>query len=33
MPIGIADGMVIHNGEVIYEASDLTVGLIDGVRE
>ena len=33
MPIGIADGMVIHDEEVIYEASDLRVGLIDGIRE
>lgn len=28
MPLGIADGMVIHNGKVIYEARDLKVGLI-----
>lgn len=28
MPIGIADGMVIHEGRVIYEANDLRVGLI-----
>jgi len=29
MPLGIADGFVIHNGLTIYEASDLKVGLID----
>jgi 3-hydroxyacyl-[acyl-carrier protein] dehydratase/trans-2-decenoyl-[acyl-carrier protein] isomerase len=29
MPIGIADGAVIHNEQIIYEASDLRVGLID----
>ena len=28
MPIGIADGMVIHNGDTIYQANDLKVGLI-----
>jgi len=28
--MGIADGVVIHNGNVIYEASDLKVGLITG---
>jgi 3-hydroxyacyl-[acyl-carrier protein] dehydratase/trans-2-decenoyl-[acyl-carrier protein] isomerase len=28
LPMGIADGVVIHNGLVIYEASDLRVGLI-----
>jgi 3-hydroxyacyl-[acyl-carrier protein] dehydratase/trans-2-decenoyl-[acyl-carrier protein] isomerase len=28
MPMGVADGVVIHNGLVIYEASDLKVGLI-----
>lgn len=28
MPIGIADGAVIHEDRVIYEASDLKVGLI-----
>ncbi|WP_372077651.1 bifunctional 3-hydroxydecanoyl-ACP dehydratase/trans-2-decenoyl-ACP isomerase [Vibrio amylolyticus] len=28
LPLGIADGMVIHNGNVIYEARDLKVGLI-----
>ena len=30
MPMGIADGLVIHNGKVIYEANDLKVGLIKG---
>lgn len=30
LPMGIADGVVIHNGVVIYEASDLRVGLING---
>lgn len=28
MPMGIADGVVLHNGEVIYLAEDLKVGLI-----
>ena len=28
MPMGIADGIVIHNNISIYEASDLRVGLI-----
>jgi len=28
LPMGIADGTVIHNGSVIYQASDLRVGLI-----
>jgi len=28
MVMGIADGVVIHNGNVIYQASDLKVGLI-----
>jgi len=28
MAMGIADGMVIHNGDVIYQADDLKVGLI-----
>lgn len=32
MPIGIADGVVIHNGCVIYEAKNLKVGLINGVK-
>ncbi len=30
LPMGVADGVVIHNGRVIYEASDLKVGLING---
>lgn len=30
LPMGIADGMVLHKGVVIYEASDLKVGLING---
>lgn len=30
IPMGIADGVVIHNGVVIYEATDLKVGLING---
>ncbi|MEJ2609313.1 MAG: bifunctional 3-hydroxydecanoyl-ACP dehydratase/trans-2-decenoyl-ACP isomerase [Candidatus Thiodiazotropha sp.] len=29
MPLGIADGVVIHQGRIIYEASDLRVGLIN----
>lgn len=28
MSMGIADGTVIHNGNIIYQASDLKVGLI-----
>lgn len=28
--MGIADGVVLHNGVVIYEATDLKVGLITG---
>ena len=28
LPMGIADGMVIHKGNVIYEANELKVGLI-----
>ena len=31
MPMGIADGMVIHDGNIIYEANDLKVGLINGI--
>ena len=30
MVLGIADGEVLHNGIVIYQASDLKVGLISG---
>jgi len=30
IPMGIADGVVIHNGNIIYEANDLKVGLIKG---
>ena len=30
MAMGIADGMVIHNGNIIYQANDLKVGLING---
>jgi len=33
MVMGIADGVVIHNDRVIYEASDLRVGLINGLQE
>jgi len=33
MPLGIADGVVIHQDRIIYEASDLRVGLIDGVTK
>ena len=29
LPMGIADGVVIHNDRVIYQASDLKVGLIN----
>jgi hypothetical protein len=29
MLMGIADGVVIHNGDIIYQASDLKVGLIN----
>jgi len=31
MPLGVADGFVIHNGLTIYEATDLRVGLIDRI--
>jgi len=30
MPLGVADGQVIHNGNIIYQATDLKVGLING---
>jgi len=30
MVMGIADGVVMHNGNIIYQASDLKVGLING---
>jgi len=33
MPLGVADGVVIHNHLIIYEASDLRVSLIDGKRK
>ncbi|WP_413114114.1 bifunctional 3-hydroxydecanoyl-ACP dehydratase/trans-2-decenoyl-ACP isomerase [Thaumasiovibrio sp. DFM-14] len=29
MPLGIADGVVIHDGNIIYQATDLKVGLIN----
>ena len=29
MPLGVADGVVIHNDKIIYAASDLRVGLIN----
>jgi 3-hydroxyacyl-[acyl-carrier protein] dehydratase/trans-2-decenoyl-[acyl-carrier protein] isomerase len=29
MVMGIADGQVIHNGDIIYQADDLKVGLIN----
>lgn len=32
MPIGVADGVVMHEDKIIYAASDLRVGLIDGAR-
>jgi len=28
MPIGIADGIIVHKGKIIYQAEDLRVGLI-----
>ena len=28
MPVGIADGVVVHDGNIIYQANDLKVGLI-----
>lgn len=31
MPMGIADGVVMHQNRVIYEALDLRVGLISGL--
>jgi len=30
LPMGIADGVVIHNDTIIYQADDLRVGLIKG---
>jgi len=33
LPMGIADGVVMHNNKVIYEANDLRVGLIRNPRE
>jgi 3-hydroxyacyl-[acyl-carrier protein] dehydratase / trans-2-decenoyl-[acyl-carrier protein] isomerase len=30
MPMGVADGVVMHNDRIIYEANDLKVGLITG---
>lgn len=33
LPIGVADGVVIHKNRIIYEAKDLRVGLIDRTRE
>ncbi|MDH5325004.1 MAG: bifunctional 3-hydroxydecanoyl-ACP dehydratase/trans-2-decenoyl-ACP isomerase [Gammaproteobacteria bacterium] len=33
MPLGVADGVVILNDQIIYEASDLRVGLIELSRE
>lgn len=30
LPMGVADGSVIHDGRTIYEANDLRVGLIKG---
>lgn len=30
MPVGVADGLVLHAGKAIYEASDLKVGLVSG---
>lgn len=32
MPVGVADGVVIHKGNIIYEANDLKVGLIKSVK-
>jgi len=29
MAMGVADGMVIHNGDIIYQANDLKVGLVN----
>lgn len=31
LPLGLADGLVIHNNKAIYEARDLKVGLISSV--
>jgi len=33
MPLGVADGVVIHKDRIIYEANDLRVGLIDAAKE
>lgn len=32
LALAVADGVVIHNGQIIYEASDLRVGLINEVN-
>jgi 3-hydroxyacyl-[acyl-carrier protein] dehydratase / trans-2-decenoyl-[acyl-carrier protein] isomerase len=32
IPIGLADGVVMQNNRIIYEASDLKVGLINGKK-
>jgi len=32
LALAVADGVVIHNDQIIYEASDLRVGLINGVN-
>ena len=29
MPVGVADGEVLHDGKIIYQAEDLRVGLIN----
>ncbi len=29
MPLGVADGRVLHDGQTIYEVKDLKVGLIN----
>ncbi|MDD3576063.1 MAG: bifunctional 3-hydroxydecanoyl-ACP dehydratase/trans-2-decenoyl-ACP isomerase [Halothiobacillus sp.] len=29
MPLGVADGVVLHDGQIIYEIKDLKVGLIN----
>lgn len=33
LPMGIADGVVIHEDKVIYEAADLKVGLIERIPQ
>lgn len=33
LPLGIADGVIIHRNKIIYQANDLKVGLIKGPKK